>query len=49
MGSCRYSGLGIPAIVGDDEHAIGLAGHLLFGGLMELAVNHVDESWKNPK
>jgi hypothetical protein len=35
----RFGRLHFPPIVGDDEHAIGLERHLVFGGSMKLAVN----------
>jgi hypothetical protein len=40
-GSCRFGCRGIPAIVGDDEHAIGNEGHLVFGGSMKFAIHHI--------
>jgi len=42
-GSRRFDHHRFPLVFGHDEHAIGLEGPFLLGGLMKLAVNHVEQ------
>jgi hypothetical protein len=47
-GSGGVDGLGFSSIVGHDDHAAGLEDHLVFGSLMGLAVNGVEQDDPSP-